>query len=121
MLSFILSGLPASDLCNSWQSLLEVQTEDKERYLLRFGDTRVLPALAVQENIWNRLAADVAAWWTVGRDGELRDLALATTLGSNEAALEIDNECLSELLNAGAVDAMANYMRQLLSGTACNA
>lgn len=112
MLSFIRSGLPAGDLRDHWQSLLEVRTEDKERYLLRFGDTRVLPTLAVQGNIWKRLAAGVTAWWSIGRDGELRDLALPTTPEHNEGTLEIGNECLSGLLNAGSVDAMANYMSE---------
>lgn len=110
MLSFVRSNLPAIDLREGWQRLLEVETEDKEHYLLRFGDTRVLPSLAVQKQIWSRLAADVNAWWTVGRDGELEDLALPTSPEHSEGTLEIDNDCLSELLDAGAVDAMANYM-----------
>ncbi|MBU1363218.1 MAG: DUF4123 domain-containing protein [Gammaproteobacteria bacterium] len=110
MLSFIRSKLPASDLCVSWQSLLEVETEDKERYLLRFADTRVLPELASQEKIWNRLAADATAWWTVERDGELQDLPLPLLPARNDEPLEIDNDCLAELLRAGEVDAMADYM-----------
>lgn len=110
MLSFIRSKLPVSDLRDGWQSLLEVETEDKECYLLRFADTRVLPALAIQEKIWGRLAADVTAWWTIGRDGLLLDLALPVLPGHNEDPLQIDNDCLAELLRAGEVDAMANYM-----------
>lgn len=70
----------------------------------------MLPSLAVQKQIWSRLAADVSVWWTVGRDGELEDLALPTSPEHSEGALEIDNNCLSELLDAEAVDAMANYM-----------
>jgi hypothetical protein len=110
MLSFIRSKLQVSDLRDGWQSLLEVETEDKECYLLRFADTRVLPTLAGQEKIWKRLAADVTAWWTIERDGGLRDLALPALPEHNEDPLEIDNDCLAELLLAGEVDAMADYM-----------
>ena len=110
MLSFIRSKLRVSDLSKGWQSLLEVETEDKERYLLRFADTRVLPTLAGQEKIWKRLAADATAWWTIGRDGQLLDLALPALPERNEDLLQIDNDCLAELLRAGEVDAMADYM-----------
>lgn len=110
MLSFIRSKLRVSDLSKGWQSLLEVETEDKERYLLRFADTRVLPTLAGQEKIWKRLAADATAWWTIGRDGQLLDLALPALPERNEDLLQIDNDCLAEVLRAGEVDAMADYM-----------
>ncbi len=110
MLSFIRSKLQVSDLCDGWQSLLEVETEDKECYLLRFADTRVLPTLAGHEKIWKRLAADVTAWWTIERDGGLRDLALPLSPEHYDDPLEIDNDCLDDLLRAGEVDAMADYM-----------
>lgn len=110
MLSFIGSKLPASDLRVSWQSLLEVETEDQERYLLRFADTRVLPTLASQEKIWKRLAANATAWWSIERDGKLRDLPLPLLPEQNNDPLKIDNYCLAKLLRAGEVDAMADYM-----------
>lgn len=112
MLSFIRSKSSAGDLRDAWQNMLEVETEDEERYLLRFADTRVLSALAVQEQIWKHLTTDVATWLTIGRDGELRDLALPASPEHNENALVIDNDGLSELLEAGHVDAMANYLHE---------
>lgn len=112
MLSFIRSKSSASDLRDAWQNVLEVETEDEERYLLRFADTRVLPALAVQEKIWKRLASGVAAWSTIERNGDLRDLALPASPEHNEETLVIDNDCLTELLRAGAADAIANYLHE---------
>ncbi len=110
MLSFISSKLSGCELRDNWQTLLEIETEDKERYLLRFGDTRVLPILAGREAIWRRLAADATAWWSIGRDGGAQDLALPLLPEHNDDPLEIDNDCLAELLRAGEVDAMADYM-----------
>ena len=66
---------------------------------------------AIKEAVENViLAADATAWWTIGRDGQLLDLALPALPEHNEETLQIDNDCLAELLRAGEVDAMADYM-----------
>lgn len=110
MLSFIRSPLPVEVLCERWQKLLEVETEDSQSYLMRFADTRVLPALAEQKDIWNRLATDITTWWTVGRNGSLTALDMPQTPEHDDSPLRISNDSLSALLEAGEVDAMAEYM-----------
>lgn len=125
MLSFIRSPLPASDLREHWQNLLEIETEEGEPYLLRFADTRVLPTLARQKEIWSRLAADVTAWWIVGRDGAWMALDMPNSREDGDAPLRLSNESLQALLRAGEADAMAEYMHRyfpdLLTGRDGNA
>lgn len=110
MLGFIRSALSAGALRERWQYLLEVETEDNQSYLLRFADTRVLPALAGQMEIWNRLAADVTAWWIIGRDGAPMAIDMSHTPEHDDSRLLISNDSLPALLEAGAVDAMVEYM-----------
>lgn len=112
MLGFVRSAQSAASLRESWQNLLTVETEDGESYLLRFADTRVLPALSEQPQIWNRLAAGLNAWWIIGREGVLVSLDIPDTHIRDEIPLRIGNDALSALLGAGAADAMAQYMEE---------
>ena len=125
MLSFICSPLPASTVREHWQNLLEIETEDGESYLLRFADTRVLPALAEQREIWNRLATEVTVWWIVGRDGALTALDMPDSREDSNVPLRLSNESLHALISAGEADAMTEYMHQyfpdLLAGRDGNA
>lgn len=112
MLSFICCKLSASDLRERWQNLLEVETADGESYVLRFADTRVLPAVAEQEVIWSRLSADIDKWWVIGRDGKLAELPKTEAPSSDNTPIKIGHDVLSALLDAGQVDAMADYLRE---------
>jgi hypothetical protein len=78
MLSLILSPLDASALREQWQAALTCQTEDGQRFVLRFADTRIQPALArhLPEGAWACLSANVAGWLCVARDGSPHWLAL---------------------------------------------
>lgn len=110
MLSFIRSALPANVLREYWQSLLEVETADGDHYLLRFGDTRVLPTLGANPTIWSRLAAHAEAWCVIGREGHAITLAPPDTPEFDDRTLTIDNDCLAALLTACRADAMADYL-----------
>jgi Domain of unknown function (DUF4123) len=46
MLSFLKSSLNATDLALRFQDVLEVETSDRQPFLLRLADTRALPAVA---------------------------------------------------------------------------
>ncbi|CAJ0681951.1 DUF4123 domain-containing protein [Ralstonia mannitolilytica] len=80
MLSFVASWQPAEQLVRLWQPCLQpVVAEDGSRYLLRFADTRVLPALpgAINPSAWSQLSAPLLHWCYVNRAGELETLWLA--------------------------------------------
>ena len=112
MLSLLASTWPAKKLIEFWQALLEVNTEDQDSYLLRFADTRVLPAIANELAIWKRLAAPIGAWCTMGRDGQPLALTPPATPVYGDDPLTIDNACLSRLLQASQADAMADYAHE---------
>ena len=97
-------------LVQRWQSVLTIRTEDDETYLLRFADTRVLPALSGQAAIWKRLAADLTAWAIIGRDASVVSLEMPTAPDHDDALPRLGNDGLSALLQAGTADAMAEYL-----------
>lgn len=110
MLSVLKAACPAMQLSDDWQGLLETETDGKERFLLRFADTRVLPTLALIDIIWNRLAAPVSAWWIVGRNGQWQPLPQPATRIYDHEPLAIDEGAYAQLLSAGSADAMAAYL-----------
>ncbi|WP_426401032.1 DUF4123 domain-containing protein (plasmid) [Ralstonia sp. R-29] len=80
MLSFVASWQPAEHLVRLWQPCLQpMVVEDGSRYLLRFADTRVLPALpgAMNPTGWSQITAPLLHWCYVDRAGELETLWLS--------------------------------------------
>lgn len=71
MLSFLFTTMSAVDLCAQWQGILTCKLPDDTRYLLRFADTRIQPALATHlaRSAWARLSQGVHHWLLPGRDG----------------------------------------------------
>lgn len=115
MLSFVCSSQPPQHLAESWQEILEIQTDDGQPFLLRFADTRVTPAiaLALSGDVWPRLSRDVRQWLCIDRYGELQPL----TTDERPAPAEdpaypicIDQTALSWLLKLGEPDALANEL-----------
>ncbi|PVY79727.1 uncharacterized protein DUF4123 [Cupriavidus alkaliphilus] len=88
MLSFVASWQSPSRLAQLWQTCLEPVVEgDDTRFVLRFGDTRVLSTLpvALSPAAWARLTAPVAQWNLVNREGLLEPLSLTELRTEPEA------------------------------------
>ena len=115
MLSFIRSALDLESLRERWQSVLEIQTDDGQSFVLRFADTRVLPALADVSEIWKRLAGGVTEWLYIGRDGALSSLEMPQGLADGDAMIRISETALSKLLKSGEVDALASMLDEHFS------
>lgn len=110
MLSFLATPLDAETLRERWQGCLEVGTSDGTSYLLRFADTRLLPVLTALDEIWRRLSAPVAAWWIIGRDGQLAELKLPEAPIADDEPPSLDDGDYFALLRAGAADALAGQL-----------
>lgn len=110
MLSFIRSKLSAEAIRKQWQSILEIETEDAQTFVLRFADTRVLPALIEIGEVWQRVAGVIAEWQIIGRNGDLVALELPRAPDTNNAPLRIDDKALAQLLKSGEADALANVL-----------
>lgn len=116
MLSFIQSGRTGEEIADGWQAFLEVETDDAQRFLLRFADTRVLPALArCTKAIWDGLSNGLEEWLIVNRTGEMEALPLMKTgtvsLGNTGKAV-IDSKEFACLLESGLPDALADQLHE---------
>jgi hypothetical protein len=76
MLSVLASRIPARALAKRWLPLHQVHTSDKQRLLLRFADTRTLPLLPdiLLPAQWAAIAAPLAHWFLVSREGAMVSL-----------------------------------------------
>lgn len=110
MLSFIRSKLSAEAIREQWQSTLEIATEDAQSFVLRFADTRVLPALIEIGEVWQRVAGEIAEWQIIGRNGDLVTLELPNASDTGNAPVRIDDKGLAQLLESGAADALATML-----------
>jgi len=73
MLSIIASALSLDELVRHMRPYLIVMTPDSMEWPVRWGDTRVLPALldTLDAPHRNHLLSPLARWWSPGRDGGL--------------------------------------------------
>lgn len=110
MLSFIRSKQSAEAIREQWQSILEIETEDAQTFVLRFADTRVLPALIEIGDVWQRVAGQIAEWQIIGRDGDFATLELPKASDTSNAPVRIDDKALTQLLKSGEADAVANVL-----------
>ncbi|MYM72669.1 DUF4123 domain-containing protein [Duganella sp. FT134W] len=73
MISIIASVLNAAELVRHLRPYLIARTPDTVEWPVRWGDTRVLPALldTLDEAQCSHLLSSLARWWSPGRAGEL--------------------------------------------------
>ena len=73
MLSLIASPLSVNELAHHMRPYLIAMTSDTLEWPIRWGDTRVLPALleALPASQRNHFLSPVRRWWSAGRDGDL--------------------------------------------------
>ena len=125
MLSFLRSQVSAEELSEQWQKCLLLTTkDDSEPYLLRFADSRILPALSTMPDtpIWQILTQSVSQWLIVGRTGTIQALPLpeqesAITFRDQQqevetADVEITDKGLQHLLMQGQPDSVINVMAE---------
>lgn len=115
MLSLIASPIDTSDLASYFAPFIKSETEDGQRYLLRFADTRILPKLisVLDDSQWS-LLPPIAHWWSIDRAGVLRELLLPRS--SDNAAterptgLKLSNLQFAALLDAAEADAIIEQL-----------
>jgi hypothetical protein len=122
MLSFIQSATPAEKIREYWQSSLAPLTEDGQRMLLRFADTRIcekLPASLLPSS-WARFTTTLEQWLIIDRTGALKPLQLAPP-NQHFEALPVwkltPEEFNTLLMNAqpdALVDALSEHFAELL-------
>ena len=120
MLSFLHSNKPPQALCESWQSVLEIETESGQPFVLRFADTRTTPAIAavLSSDVWARLSHGIEDWLCIDREGGLQELPLTDPQGQEPLAGEtqeivrISNHALAQLLKLGQPDALADALQE---------
>ena len=118
MLSFLFSRKDPATLRDAWQPLLEVATEDGLNFLLRFADTRTLPAIAevLWKDVWPHLSDGIDQWLYPDREGNLRALDLPESKQSLREAphspIRITDKALDGLLRQGQPDALAQTLHE---------
>lgn len=119
MLSFVQTNLSAESLRAHWQAFLNVETEEGQRYLLRWGDTRVLPALArsLSPDTWASITQPVDAWTFINRQGHLERLPLSHKESQPShpvGHIQLSTSALGLLLKEGEPDAVIQALHETL-------
>ena len=117
MLSFIHSGATPQAICESWQDVLEIETSDAQRFLLRFADTRITPVIrqVFPAEVWGRLSNGVDEWLTIDRKGKLLSLPVVgsqTDMAFDREIVRVDDERLFRILQSGEADALASVLHE---------
>lgn len=119
MLSFLVSALDLEFLKAHFSSVLQAETEDGQRFVLRFADTRILPVLAttLDKTQQSALFWPMARWWIINRTGELAALPLPHEGVQQQSAtapysvLPLSAQQYSSLIDAAEADAIIEQLR----------
>jgi hypothetical protein len=110
MLSIIASSLDADELARHMRPYLIAMTHDTVEWPVRWGDTRVLPALlaALTESQRSHFLGPVARWWSPARDGGLLRWDGADELPGPTAfdKLPLGDEVFASLVDTAEADAV---------------
>jgi hypothetical protein len=111
MLSIIASTLSADALQRHMRPYLIARTPDSMEWPVRWGDTRVLPALIDALTAFQRshLLRPMPGWWSVARDGSLRNWQGAAALEPSPAGfdqLPLSDAAFVLLVDAAEADAV---------------
>lgn len=112
MLSFIGSESTAVALNVNFQRYASAATRDGDSYMLRFADTRVLPAIAasLQPASWSGMCRAIQAWHYIDRSGMVDQVPLARHDGEAMAAFALSDVEFSALVTAGEPDAVIHAL-----------
>ena len=108
MLSLVASAKTAKELMSNWQRCVRVVTTDGQKLMLRFTDTRVLPALPeiLCKESWAALTHELAAWWYVGRSGSLAQVQPVAADMPPQLPILVDKREFNLLMDWGEPDAV---------------
>jgi hypothetical protein len=112
MLSFIASTGNAEDIAKAWEDLHFVHTDDGQRFLLRFADTRILNVLpeCLTPGHWAALHKVLTCWITVNRRGRLQPLPLKAA--PPKVPKQLSTETLALLLKNSQPDTVISYWNE---------
>ena len=110
MLSVIASPVSAEELARHMRPYLIAMTPDTVEWPVRWGDTRVLPALldGLTELQRGHFLAPVARWWSPARDGGLLrwDGAAELPAAAGFDKLQLDDEVFASLVDTAEADSV---------------
>ena len=117
MLSFIQADLFADDLSQFWQNYLWVETQDDDRFLLRFADTRTLAAFgeAVPLSLWPALTQKINQWLIVNREGAIENLLLPVKRTLITEQIKLTQKEYSALIDAAQADSIIDWLAENMS------
>lgn len=127
MISVLLSALDLESLKAHFSAFLQAETEDGQRFVLRFADTRILPVLiaTLDQEPLAYLLSPIAHWLTIDRMGKLnRLLPLNGELHDTRvtppfSVLPLSDNQFSTLLDAAEPDAIIQHL-QLIAPEHCS-
>lgn len=123
MQSFVVTPLNPIELKKRLSALLVVNTPDKQKYVLRFADSRILPLLFATLNTEQQ--AEIfdypCTWWTFDRTGspiELFSAAhIAATSTEPAAPLNLSETQFSQLISAAEPDSTIDQLFRIVPDT----
>ncbi len=114
MLSFIGSEVSAAALNQNFRQYASAATSDKDSYILRFADTRVLPSIAVnlRPTVWRGITRSIQNWAYIDRDGSVKQVAINGDHETLAGRFELSNAELAALVSAAEPDAVINALER---------
>lgn len=110
MISIIASVLNAAELVRHLRPYLIARTPDTVEWPVRWGDTRVLPALldTLDEAQCSHLLSPLSRWWAPARDGGLVkwDGGVTSPLPGDFDKLPVSDEIFANLVDTSEADAV---------------
>ena len=108
MLRLVASAKTAKELMLNWQKCVRVVTTDRQKLMLRFTDTRVLPALReiLCKESWAALTHELTAWWYIDRSGSLAQVDPVTAEVPPRFPILVDKREFNRLMDRGEPDAV---------------
>ena len=112
MLSVLATPVFADELIAYWQPLHWLHMKDKQRFLLRFFDTRVVAVLpeVLTARQWAAIAAPLAHWFYIDRDGAVKSAPPVAPATTRAPMLEMSQKQIDALMDFSAPDAAIDFL-----------
>lgn len=114
MLSFIGTSSPSSAVNEKFRLFTNAVTDDDQEFLLRFADTRVLPALpgALRPAYWDGMTCLLADWIVIDRAGKLQELPLRANRTPCKDKFRLSSAEFAALVTNGEPDAIIDVIAE---------
>jgi hypothetical protein len=115
MLSIVASLKPLAALVETWTPLhwlYSSEPDDKQRFVLRFADTRTLPLLPalLSPSDWHALRGPLEFWLAVDRAGALVALPAAPEGTQASKRIAVDAKTLGKMVDQAMPDTLLQHM-----------